>query len=61
MPDTAGNVKGIATTGKVGERIEAIFGSRSECSIHASGWCDGCVCRHASISCPEVDECSIDD
>lgn len=28
MPDAAGNVRGIATTGKAGETIERIFGKR---------------------------------
>ena len=52
MPDAAGKIKGIATTGKAGERIEAIFGSKG-CHRDTDGDGDCGWCTHLPGGCPE--------
>lgn len=60
MPDAAGNIRGIATTGKAGEKIEEIFGPKLEAAPEREcEWCPGVeatheICgAHACIDCWE--------
>lgn len=53
MPDAAGNIKGIATTGKAGETIERIFGSRTrkECGQNPKTCKFGDHCADCRLYC----------
>lgn len=67
MPDAAGNIRGIATTGKAGETIERIFGKkRYDCetcgdtgSVRVHSWEDYGVSFECE-SCPDCmcEECA---
>lgn len=52
MPDAAGNIKGIALTGKAGDTLERIFTTIKECD-----WCPGIEATHEISGCPACTDC----